>query len=120
MSDACREQRELDGQYYLDAVRAKCEPLLSAFFVREEVARATVKPAASFFGSSLATAVVAPKLAADRAKLPGQNEAQLRLARALERARQERFAADPKPERGEKRRVDAFAKMMAASQKKRK
>ena len=114
VSDLLREKKRLDACYYADAIRAKCEPLLSALFIKEELSRATVRSATGEL------VVVAPKRQSDRSKLPGEMEAARRLAEAVEAARRARAASEP---RAEKRKVNAFDMMKAgaaAASKKRK
>jgi DNA polymerase elongation subunit (family B) len=114
VSDVRQGRLALDARYYADAVRAKCEPLLSAMFVRRERERATER---SVTGELV---VVAPRRRCDKDKLPGELEAQRQLTEAVEAARRARAAAEP---RGEKRSVDAFAALRAgavAASKKRK
>lgn len=71
----------LDAAYYTEAVRRKCEPLLSALFVTEERERSTFVDA---FGHRVA---VAHAKASERASLPGQLEAARRLSAALAQLR---------------------------------
>ncbi len=77
VEDLARERWPLDAEYYAEAVRRKCEPLLSALFVAEEMRRATVSCA---FGGSV---TVAHAKASERDSLPGQVEAARRLGAAL-------------------------------------
>jgi DNA polymerase elongation subunit (family B) len=106
VSDLLSQKKSLDAQYYVEAIRAKCEPLLSAMFVAEERARATVRTATG------GTLVLAPKRKADLAKLPGQLEAERRLEEAAEAARKARAALEP---RGERPTVNAFDVMKAGA-----
>jgi DNA polymerase elongation subunit (family B) len=77
VEDVVQNRWPLDGSYYTEAVRRKCEPLLSALFVAEEQKRATFTGA---FGGSV---TVAHAKASERDALPGQVEASRRLSAAL-------------------------------------
>ncbi len=79
VEDLVRESWSLDAEYYAEAIRKKCEPLLSALYVSEERERSTHIDA---FGSRVA---VAHAKASDRDALPGQVEAARRLSAALAR-----------------------------------
>lgn len=111
VSDLLRERLALDVSYYVGAIRKKCEPLLSALFAREE------REAATLVSASGARVVVAPARQCDRDRLPGELVAARRLTAALDDARRARAAAEPPRER---KRVDAFAALMAAAGAKRK
>jgi hypothetical protein len=77
VEDLVRERWPLDAEYYIGAIRKKCEPLLSALFVAEEQKRTTFTGA---FGGSV---TVEHAKASERQALPGQNEAARRLTSAL-------------------------------------
>ena len=77
VEDLERDKLPLDSDYYIGAIRKKCEPLLSALFVAEEKRRATFTGA---FGGSV---TVEHAKASERQALPGQNEAARRLTSAL-------------------------------------
>lgn len=77
IEDVVQNRWPLDAAYYTEAVRRKCEPLLSALFVAEEKRRATFTGA---FGGSV---TVEHAKASERDALPGQVEASRRLSAAL-------------------------------------
>ena len=77
VDDVVQNRWPLDAAYYTEAVRRKCEPLLSALFVNAERERSTFVDA---FGRRVA---VAHAKASERDSLPGQVEAARRLSAAM-------------------------------------
>jgi hypothetical protein len=77
VDDVVQNRWPLDAAYYTEAVRRKCEPLLSALFVNAERERSTFVDA---FGRRVA---VAHARASERDSLPGQVEAARRLSAAM-------------------------------------
>ena len=75
--DLVRERFQLDTEYYLGAIRKKCEPLLSALFVGDESKTLTFK---SMLGGIVR---VQHSKASERDALPGQTEAARRLKASL-------------------------------------
>jgi hypothetical protein len=113
VEDLVRERWSLDDDYYIGAIRKKCEPLLSALFVAEERERSTHIDA---FGRRVA---VAHAKASDRDALPGQVEAARRLSAALAQlAQATRSSLTPRDESSEAappRLAPMFARFASAT-----
>ena len=106
VSDVVKERKQLDNEYYIGAIKKKCEPLLSALFAEKERELSKTR---SVDGT---TVLLAARCQMDRDKMSGQLYAEKQLAEAVLTAMKKRHAEDPPRAR---KQVDAFATLRAGT-----